>query len=108
MKKYSWIVDVNTGEECTETDYDLVAGQMCNALVNVPTSNKTMQGLTSCTEWEFCTSEIEVSYNGVGVTGTVLIDMSCPKASLTKPKWLKTMQEAAPQWPGMSVTKRNA
>jgi hypothetical protein len=108
MKKYTWVVEVNTGQECTETEYEHVAGQMCNSLVSVLTNTEIMQGLTNCAEWESCTSEIEVSYNGVGVTGTALIDMSCIKASLTKPRWLGTMQEAAPQWPDLSVSKRIA
>ena len=108
MKQYSYVVEVSTGQECTETEYDTVAGQMCNILVSILTNTALMQGLTVCSTWESCCSEIEVSYNGSSVTGTALVDISCAKASLTKPRLLAALREAAPQWPALSVTKRSA
>jgi hypothetical protein len=108
MKKYTWVIEVNSGQECTEADYDTTAGEMCNLLVNTLTSTEIMQGLTACNEWESCGSEIEVSYNGESVVGTALVDFSCVKASLTKPRLLAALREAAPQWPNLSVSKRSA
>jgi hypothetical protein len=108
MKKYSWVIEVSSGQECTEADYDTVAGQMCNVLVTALTNTETVQGLTVCNEWQSCDSEIEVSYNGESVVGTALMDMSCAKASLTKPRLLAALREAAPQWPDLSVSKRSA
>ena len=108
MKNYTWVVEVSSGQECTEADYDTVAGEMCNVMVSVLTSTEMVQGLTACKTWESCCSEIEVSYNGESVTGTALIDLSCVKASLTKPRLLAALREAAPQWPDLSVSKRSA
>ena len=83
MKKYAWVVQVSSGQECTKQDYDTTAGQMCNLLVTTLTNTEMVQGLTACSEWQSCDSEIEVSYNGDSVVGTALIDISCAKASLT-------------------------
>ena len=108
MKKYAWVLEVSSGQECMEADYDTTAGQMCNLLVNTLTSTEIVQGLIACNEWESCGSEIEVSHNGESVVGTALIDISCVKASLTKPRLLAALRAAAPQWPDLSVSKRNA
>jgi hypothetical protein len=108
MKKYTWVVEVNSGQECTEADYDTTAGQMCNLLVATLTNTEMVQGLTVCNEWQSCDSEIEVSYNGETIVGKALIDISCVKASLTKPRLLAALREAAPQWPDLSVSKRSA
>jgi hypothetical protein len=108
MKTYTWVVTVSTGETCTHTDYTSVAGEMCNLMVKLLTCTDTLKGLTVRDTWESCSSEIEVCYNGT-VTGSALIDLSCDgKATLTKARLLAVMRAAAPQWPGLSVTRRNA
>jgi hypothetical protein len=108
MKQYTWVIEVSTGQECIETDYDKVAGEMCNVLVDILTNTATMQGLTASPTWESCCSEIEVSYTGEAVVGAVVVDIKCAKASVTKPKLLALMRETAPQWPNLTVTKRSA